>query len=110
MKRVVITGVGMVSPLGINAKASWNSLLEGRSGLVRILERSSNPNFPDVYMGLIPKEFDFEAWKVKYCNSNLNAYTMAAVEEALVDSGVNLDKVDRRNCVSENLSMKRIRE
>ncbi|MBC8414479.1 beta-ketoacyl-ACP synthase II, partial [bacterium] len=35
-RRVVITGVGMVSPLGTGNEKTWNSLLEGRSGISRI--------------------------------------------------------------------------
>ena len=36
MTRVVVTGVGAVSPLGIGADALWNGLIEGRSGIRRI--------------------------------------------------------------------------
>jgi 3-oxoacyl-[acyl-carrier-protein] synthase II len=36
MRRVVITGVGVVSPLGIGARAHWEGVLEGRSGVKRI--------------------------------------------------------------------------
>jgi hypothetical protein len=46
-------------------------------------------------MGLIPKEFDFQKWSVRYCNSNLNAYTMAAVDEAIIDSNINFEEIDR---------------
>jgi 3-oxoacyl-[acyl-carrier-protein] synthase II len=35
-RRVVITGVGMVSPLAADTEKSWNALLEGRSGVSRI--------------------------------------------------------------------------
>lgn len=52
MRRVVVTGMGMVSPLGLNVSESWNSLLTGRSGVVRVKDR--NKDLPDVYMGLIP--------------------------------------------------------
>ena len=33
MRRVVITGYGLVSPIGNNAQQSWNSLIEGKSGI-----------------------------------------------------------------------------
>ncbi len=33
MRRVVVTGVGMISPLGVNVEDNWKALLEGRSGI-----------------------------------------------------------------------------
>jgi len=36
MKRVVVTGLGVVSPLGIGMEATWRMLIEGRSGISRI--------------------------------------------------------------------------
>ncbi|MCA9532792.1 MAG: beta-ketoacyl-ACP synthase II [Myxococcales bacterium] len=36
MRRVVVTGVGAVSPCGITAEASWQSVLQGKSGIARI--------------------------------------------------------------------------
>src|SRR3954453_7708301 len=38
MKRVVITGVGVVSPIGIGAEAFWTNLLDGQIGLKRIAQ------------------------------------------------------------------------
>lgn len=32
MERVVITGVGLISPVGIGTEPTWNALLEGQSG------------------------------------------------------------------------------
>ncbi|MEW6585147.1 MAG: beta-ketoacyl-ACP synthase II, partial [Nitrospirota bacterium] len=37
-RRVVITGLGMVTPLGIGVEESWKGLIEGRSGVVRITQ------------------------------------------------------------------------
>ncbi len=36
MKRVVVTGVGAVTPVGLDAPSTWAGLLEGQSGIGRI--------------------------------------------------------------------------
>jgi len=36
MRRVVITGIGVISPVGIGAKAFWENLLAGKVGVRRI--------------------------------------------------------------------------
>src|SRR5690606_16573873 len=36
MRRVVVTGLGMVSPCGNDGESSWNAALEGRTGVARI--------------------------------------------------------------------------
>lgn len=36
LRRVVVTGLGMVSPLGISVAESWGNMIAGRSGLVAI--------------------------------------------------------------------------
>ena len=38
LKRVVVTGMGLISPLGNSVAASWDNLLAGRSGLESIFE------------------------------------------------------------------------
>ena len=36
MRRVVVTGLGTINPLGNNVNASWNSLIESNSGISKI--------------------------------------------------------------------------
>ena len=38
MKRVVVTGIGVVAPIGIGAKAFWDNLLAGKCGIRRIAQ------------------------------------------------------------------------
>ncbi|KAJ6630911.1 3-oxoacyl-[acyl-carrier-protein] synthase, mitochondrial [Pseudolycoriella hygida] len=44
-RRVVVTGLGVVSPIGSNAETSWKSIVDGRCG-IRNLEESSYSNLP----------------------------------------------------------------
>ena len=34
--RIVVTGIGMVTPLGLDVKSSWNHLIESQSGICKI--------------------------------------------------------------------------
>jgi len=54
MRRVVITGIGVVSPIGIGAKAFWESLLAGRIG-VRRIQRFDPGGFPSQIAGEVPE-------------------------------------------------------
>ena len=53
MRRVVVSGIGIVSPIGIGAASFWQNLLEGKSGIDRI--KSFDPaGFPCQIGGEVP--------------------------------------------------------
>ncbi len=56
MRRVVVTGLGMLSPLGNNPESTWQNLLQGKSGIGAI-EHFDVSSFPTRFAGLI-KNFD----------------------------------------------------
>jgi len=43
-RRVVVTGLGLISPLGNSVKTSWNSAIEGRSGAA-LISKFDTENF-----------------------------------------------------------------
>jgi 3-oxoacyl-[acyl-carrier-protein] synthase II len=43
LKRVVVTGMGLVSPLGNSVSTSWENLLAGRSGINRVTKFAADP-------------------------------------------------------------------
>ena len=62
MRRVVITGVGPVTPIGIGKEEYWNALEEGKSGvgLISLFDTSQH----SVKIGAEVKNFEPEKWLV----------------------------------------------
>jgi len=93
-RRVVVTGMGMVSPLGLNVSETWSQLIEGKSGIdtIQLFDASS---FPTQIAGEV-KNLDFEPFTKK--NSHLahagrnTRFALSATQEAFQDSG--LDQLD----------------
>src|SRR6266478_3006974 len=92
MRRVVITGIGIVSPIGIGAKALWENLIAGKCGVQRI--STFDPSgFPSQIAGEVPayKIGDFvpksyrKATKVMARDIEL---AVAAADDAFKDSGL----------------------
>ena len=88
MRRVVVTGVGMVSPLGTSVEKSWSGAVEGRSG-IRPITRFDITNFPVRIAGEVP-DFDplpyIEKKELKKMD-NFIQYAVAAGSMAFEDSG-----------------------
>ncbi len=86
-RRVVITGVGMVSPLGIGNQENWQGLLQGRSGIGPIT-RFDAGDYPCRIAGEV-KGFNPEDWVSKKDVKKMDLfihYAMAAAEIAMRDA------------------------
>lgn len=91
-RRVVITGIGMVSPLGIGTAENWNGLIEGRSGIGRIT-RFDLTDYPTTIAGEV-KNFDPAAFIPKKEIKKMDLfihYAIAASDFAVQDSGLKID-------------------
>jgi 3-oxoacyl-[acyl-carrier-protein] synthase II len=88
-RRVVVTGLGVVSPLGLNVAETWAGLLAGRSGAARI--RRFDPSAMDVQFGCEVKGFDPSPYvdrkEAKRYDLFLQ-YAIAAATQALRDAGL----------------------
>ena len=90
MRRVVITGIGAVSPNGIGRESFWKATREGRSG-VRRITRFDASNFLVQVAGEVPDEFDDKQYvepKDRPHVSRAVPLAAASVAEALVDAGL----------------------
>jgi len=96
MRRVVVTGIGALTPLGNNLHDYWEGLKNGVSGSVMIT-RFDTEKFKTKFACEL-KDYDSakyfdrkEANKMDlYCQ-----YAMVATDEALTDSGLDLEKIDK---------------
>jgi len=96
-RRVVITGVGVVSALGLDAPTFWSNLLACKCGITRISQFDPSPF--DTQIAAEIKEFDaryaFPSPKDERRADRFIKFAVMAGYEALKDSGLDLDKTDR---------------
>jgi 3-oxoacyl-[acyl-carrier-protein] synthase II len=100
-RRVVVTGIGMISPLGIGNEPTWQGLLEGRSGIDRITKFDAS-EFACKIAGEV-RGFEPEKWiekkEVKKSDTFIH-YAIAASDMAVADA-----KLDCANCDGERFGV-----
>jgi 3-oxoacyl-[acyl-carrier-protein] synthase II len=92
-RRVVVTGVGLVSPLGVGTSPTWQGILAGRSG-VGPITRFDASAFPSRIAGEVrgfePTDY-MEKKEVKKSDTFIH-YALAAAHFAMDDSGLRIDE------------------
>jgi 3-oxoacyl-[acyl-carrier-protein] synthase II len=63
METVVITGIGLVTPLGCDCNTVWDSLIAGKNGICRLDDSYSDLAKHNVYLGGIAHDFSFDDLK-----------------------------------------------
>lgn len=95
-RRVVITGMGVVSPIGNDLDTFWSSLLAGRSGIRRIQQMDTTDY--DCKIGGEVVDFDPGPWFNNHKDARradrFAQLGMAAAKMAAADSGMEMDKID----------------
>ncbi|MDP7034468.1 MAG: beta-ketoacyl-ACP synthase II [Planctomycetota bacterium] len=94
-RRVVVTGLGAVSPLGIGVDALWNGVLEGTSG-IRPITRFDASAYATRIAGEVP-DFDPTRWMDRREVRRMDPFTqygLAAASLAVEDSGLETDRED----------------
>ncbi len=88
-RRVVVTGLGIVSPVGVGVPAAWDSILAGRSGITAITRFDASA-FPSRIAGEV-KDFDVSKWlsaKEARRYDTFIHYGLVATMEAVRDAGL----------------------
>ncbi len=91
-RRVVVTGVGMITPVGLDAPTSWAALVAGKSGAGRISRFDPSPF--EVQIACEVKGFDPAAhldYKEARRMDRFCQFAMVAVKEAMADSGLTIN-------------------
>ena len=94
-RRVVVTGLGLVSPVAIGTEESWSALVAGKSGIAPITLFDAS-TFPTRIAGEV-KGFDpskFMDRKEARRNDRFIQFALAATDMAMKDSGLDMSKED----------------
>ncbi len=89
LRRVVITGIGLISPLGIGRESNWKALVEGKGG-ISLISRFDTSGFSSKIAGEI-KDFDPLVFIDRKDARKMDAfiqYAVAAAQLAVDDSGI----------------------
>ena len=103
MRRVVVTGLGLLSPYGVGVEHGWKQLLSGRSS-TRTIDRFDVSDLPCKIASMIPRDGegafnpdDFLEPKEQRKVGDFITYGITAADEALKDSGWEPKTADEQN-------------
>jgi len=94
-RRVVITGLGMLTPLGADVASTWEGIKAGKSG-IRNIEHFDTESFATRFAGLVP-EFDIADYLSPKDARKMDIfiqYGLVAAIQAIRDAGLDMDKED----------------
>jgi 3-oxoacyl-[acyl-carrier-protein] synthase II len=97
-RRVVITGLGTVNPLGNSVEDSWRNLVAGESGAAEITQFDHSENY-NVHFACELKDFDPTKWIDRKAARRMDRFAqmiLAAARQAEADSGVEIAKEPER--------------
>jgi 3-oxoacyl-[acyl-carrier-protein] synthase II len=96
-RRVVVTGLGIVSPVGSSVALAWDNILKGKSG-IRPIDTYDVSTFSTRFAGLVSADFKAEEWmgpkEIRKTDPFIH-YGVAAAKQALKDSGVEVTDANR---------------
>ncbi|MDB4083266.1 beta-ketoacyl-ACP synthase II [Vicingaceae bacterium] len=96
LKRVVVTGLGAITPIGNTVEEYWNALLDGRSGAAPITQFDASlfkTQFACEVKNYDPNDF-FDRKEARKLDL-FAQYAMIAADQAIADSGLDMNAVDK---------------
>jgi 3-oxoacyl-[acyl-carrier-protein] synthase II len=96
LKRVVVTGIGAITPIGNTVEEYWNALIDGRSGAAPITQFDASlfkTRFACEVKNYNPNDF-FDRKEARKLDL-FAQYAMVATDEAIADSGLDMGAIDK---------------
>lgn len=100
--KVVVTGMNIISSLGLNLKSNWDNLVEGRSGVRKIRLFDASDNITQIAAEVPP---EFEEFSRKYIKkragsqmTRITRICFTCAQEAITNSGLNFENADKTRC------------
>jgi len=103
-RRVVVSGCGVISPLGLGKENNWDNLIRGKSGITKITQFDAS-KFTSQIAGEV-KDFrpeDFFSSKEAKKTARFVQFAITAAKEAVEDSGIDFSKEDWDKVIAINL-------
>ncbi|KAG2218664.1 hypothetical protein INT45_007833 [Circinella minor] len=94
-RRVVVTGLGLVSPVGVGVEHAWKNLINGHCGITSLMDKEEYEKLPVQIAALVPQgskengEFDSKEWLDRgdeRVMAPFTQYAIAAARQALTDA------------------------
>jgi 3-oxoacyl-[acyl-carrier-protein] synthase II len=98
-RRVVVTGLGIISPVGSTVKSAWDAIVRGQSGIGPITKFDVSA-FPVRFGGSV-RDFDVTQYMTPKDARRMDEfmhYGVAAGIQAVTDSGIDFSKLDAERC------------
>jgi len=98
-KRVVVTGVGVISPIGNNKNDFWKAILEGKNGTAALTAFDPSAFTTQIaaeVKGFNPAQY-FSSKETRH-RDRFVQFALIAAKEAVEDSQIDLNKVNRNRC------------
>jgi len=94
-RRVVVTGLGLLSPVGNNVPDSWANILEGKSG-VKTITNFDTENYETKFAATVEENIEnlLDKKEIRRTDPFIQ-YGLIASQECLEDSEIDLDQIDK---------------
>lgn len=98
IRRVVVTGLGIVSPVGLSVESAWQNILNGKSGVATIRSFDASPYTSQICatssLDFNPSDFDISPQDARRMDLFIQ-FGIAAAEQAIKDAGIDTETIDQ---------------